>query len=848
MKKYDEIYKDFVFKYWVYTEGFGYLVSIPIVLFFVFYFGDFTTDLMFLALKISSVAVPLSLIYVVRQNVKFLNPFKIYFETLASNSTMTPEIKRKAYSAYANLPFQHSIPPVVVYFLTSVSLMIYFSFYPEINTTQYVNLIGSIMLSSLVCAFAFYNITEQLLIGMAEKGVFEGITVEDRVHNKKLVNIFSGNLMLIMGIFSLLVTLVVYNLSYKSIKDSILSQMISANKSNIFIVEEFLNMRIEELSQFSKNPEVILAIKQNRSAWINERLSVLYSNGNNFYENTFITSADEDSIVLYSGLPGGKSIGHRMKDEPRSMKNIEKARKGEIYISSAFPSPITKEAVLLITAPIMDGDELIGIVGFPVQIFKFTNQFLNKVAIGHTGYSIILDRNATIINHPDPKLLLYNSKNFPFSDKIAAAGVKELVNYNYKNENKIVIKDISLKYDGITSLSTIDLNDIELPALHTSIIMIVLIVVIGIGSSVFIYYIFANKLSYLVKNSKLVESMSKGDLTNKTNTPTLDEIGLISTSLNFFIDNLRGIVKNNQKVATEMAGSSAKMSRSIGSVSENSQTQASTAEEISAAIEEITSGAENVTQMTISQTNDLSHLLNKMNELSNLIQGMHLKINNASNKINVITKDADVGKVSLHNMSLSIQNISKSSRQITGVMEIINGISRQINLLALNAAIEAARAGEAGKGFAVVADEVASLASKTSNSINNINSMIKQNEEEISRGSEIISSTVQLIGRIIEAVNIIDSTMLDLKKQMKDEMDINSSVNSEAMKMKSDTDAIQLAMQEQKVALNEIAHAIYNISDIIQSNASSMSDLSSNSENISKMAENLKEQIDYFKV
>ncbi|MBK9500552.1 MAG: hypothetical protein IPO06_14485 [Leptospiraceae bacterium] len=73
------------------------------------------------------------------------------------------------------------------------------------------------------------------------------------------------------------------------------------------------------------------------------------------------------------------------------------------------------------------------------------------------------------------------------------------------------------------------------------------------------------------------------------------------------------------------------------------------------------------------------------------------------------------------------------------------------------------RAGEAGKGFAVVADEVATLASKTSNSISNINSIIKQNDEEIEKGSVTISNTVNLIGQIIEAVNTIDVTIRDLK-------------------------------------------------------------------------------------
>ena len=53
---------------------------------------------------------------------------------------------------------------------------------------------------------------------------------------------------------------------------------------------------------------------------------------------------------------------------------------------------------------------------------------------------------------------------------------------------------------------------------------------------------------------------------------------------------------------------------------------------------------------------------------------------------------------------------------------------------------------------------------------------------------------------------------------MNEEVAINTIVNKEADKMKSGTDAIQMAMQEQKIALSEIANAIYNMSSLIQSN------------------------------
>ena len=207
-------------------------------------------------------------------------------------------------------------------------------------------------------------------------------------------------------------------MNYRSSKESFLSRMQSTNQSNVFIIDEFILSRKEEILQFTKTPEVIEAVKQKNAIWLNERLTMLYSNGNNFYENTFITSTGENPIILYSDLPKGASIGYEMKKEPRSNLNMENSLKGEFYISTAFPSPITNEAVILLTAPIIDGNKVIGVAGFPITILKFTKQFLNKVSIGKTGYSLLVDKNGTIINHPDPKLLLVNLNTFSFGEKI----------------------------------------------------------------------------------------------------------------------------------------------------------------------------------------------------------------------------------------------------------------------------------------------------------------------------------------------------------------------------------------------------------------------------------------------
>jgi len=105
----------------------------------------------------------------------------------------------------------------------------------------------------------------------------------------------------------------------------------------------------------------------------------------------------------------------------------------------------------------------------------------------------------------------------------------------------------------------------------------------------------------------------------------------------------------------------------------------------------------------------------------------------------------------------SIDKIAHSSGQMAQIVTVIEGIAFQTNILALNAGVEAARAGEAGKGFAVVADEVRKLAQSSANSVHDIRSLIDQNREYISQGTETVqrleTSLSDLFARIERLVD-----------------------------------------------------------------------------------------------
>lgn len=216
-----------------------------------------------------------------------------------------------------------------------------------------------------------------------------------------------------------------------------------------------------------------------------------------------------------------------------------------------------------------------------------------------------------------------------------------------------------------------------------------------------------------------------------------------------------------------------------------------------------------------------------------------------SNEISGIAKSSGE---SLNAMTDSMSNILESSKEMTGIVDIINDISEQINLLSLNAAIEAARAGEAGRGFAVVADEISKLADQTASSIREIDKFIHQNKLQIDRGQASVTSAGVTIGEVIKKVNRITEMMARFSSMMINQLKENEAVNTEALSMRKRSEEMKTATEEQKNAINEIVRSITSINDGTQANAAGAKEVAVMVDKLSVMAENLRMDVDFFKV
>jgi methyl-accepting chemotaxis protein len=232
-------------------------------------------------------------------------------------------------------------------------------------------------------------------------------------------------------------------------------------------------------------------------------------------------------------------------------------------------------------------------------------------------------------------------------------------------------------------------------------------------------------LSYLINHTieapirstvAVIESMAAGDLTQRVDVHSSDEIGRMALHLNDFIESLHGTIRTFAGNAQELSAASAELSDTSREMAQGAEQAVGQTVVVATAGEEMSS-----------TSRDIAHNCQIAAERSVAAMAV-AKSGSAviSQTVEVMGKIAERVQVTARTM----EGLGTRSDQIGEIVGTIEDIADQTNLLALNAAIEAARAGEQGRGFAVVADEVRALAERTTRATREIGEMIKSIQSE----------------------------------------------------------------------------------------------------------------------
>ncbi|PJZ38499.1 methyl-accepting chemotaxis protein [Leptospira levettii] len=613
---------------------------------------------------------------------------------------------------------------------------------------------------------------------------------------------------------------------------------LSSKQIKNFFDEQFI---LAEL--ISSNPDFSdHCIKQDRNYL--DLIMMNISKKYGFYENVFLSSAEENPIVFSDA--SGKAIGFRW-GKTGFDDNIKAALGGKKLLSKVNRSPVTQEPVAVLTVPVFQGNKVIAILGFAISLNHLTDEVMNEVKIGSDGFIAITDNEGQVIGHPDKSLILnLNLKELEWGNKLLKLKSNEHMEYFFGKEKIATVMDVegyNIKLSAIATKSEI------LSIVHEMLFKICIFAFFILTISVFSFYrLVKNRLQPISNLRDIFKKMTTGNLSQSLEIIYEDEIGELSKDTNYFLNHLKKIISEIQFISQELASSAAQLSSSSDSFSGGAQATAASAEQMSATVEEMSASMENITGSIDIQHHNISQFQIKIQDLANSVKRVGDEINLTLSRMKSISIQAAEGERSLTGMNSMIDNILKSSDEMKEIIAIINEISDQTQLLALNAAIEAARAGDAGRGFAVVAEEISKLSIRTASSIKSISEMIGKNAQELNGGAKSIQTSTTLLQDIIRNINGVSEAMDSLYSNMSSQAEINQAVLENSTIVKGESDQIKIAANEQRGAVREISTVITQINEHTINTAAGAEQMSSSAKNLSTTADKLKDICDQFQV
>jgi len=527
---------------------------------------------------------------------------------------------------------------------------------------------------------------------------------------------------------------------------------------------------------------------------------------------------------IFLGTPeGGMYRSHPERNragyDPRQRPWYQEANAaGRQIITTAYTDAITQALLVTIAEPVRHNGNLVGVVGADVLIDQLVSDVIS-LDVGDNAYAMLIDAtDGTFLAHPNQSLSLKpvsqlsNDLSMASIEQSMRTGSIEMV--HERGVDKLIyftkVPNTNWIFGVQMDKATEEANHgTLLTQLITTAVVITLIVIVLV--SWLVSFLFRD----LKRVSDALEEIAggEGDLTQRLEPKSDDEVGQLANSFNRFVGNMHQMVIKLSDVSAALseqsrltASQAEERSARIRLQQDEINMVATAVNEMAAATQEIAGNADQTAQNSSEAVVASVHGTDQVAQTQSSIQNLAEEVQVATNVI---------------------QELEEHGNSINTILSNIQGIAEQTNLLALNAAIEAARAGEQGRGFAVVADEVRVLSQRTHGSTQEIQKTIELLQGTTGKAVSIMNDSRTLATTSVDDANSAAASLTQIHTAVERISDMAMQIASAAEEQASVTSEITRNTEGIRDVSNELATEAHDAAD----QAAQLSDLSHELEN-----------------
>ncbi|MGZ4106747.1 MAG: methyl-accepting chemotaxis protein [Tumebacillaceae bacterium] len=551
------------------------------------------------------------------------------------------------------------------------------------------------------------------------------------------------------------------------------------------------------------------------------------------FKQTYLVS--EDGNVRNSPP---RSQNGDVRQQPWYQQAIQK--KGSVIIAGPFTTK-EGELVLSIARTTPEGKSVVG-VDLPLQKIQ---DIISQAKIGRTGYAYILDKSGMFVVHPTEKPGS-DAKKYDFVANLYK-GDSGQFSYTYNGADKqlafVTNKTTGWKIAG--SLYTSEIASEANSIFNKTLLVVGVWFVVGGALVALIIRSITLPLRRMIKASQII---TDGDLSQRIEVKSDDELGKLAASFNAMVESMRNVI-------FEVTDSASQLSSASQELTAGAQQSGAAAEHSTFIIQELADGAdqqvrsvEDAKQSVMQMSAGAEQIAASAQSVSMMATQASVVADEGNQAIQKAVQQMNFISTSVNGSAASIIELGDHASHIGEIVETITGIASQTNLLALNAAIEAARAGEHGRGFAVVADEVRKLAEQSSRSAQEIAAYITTIQAGIEKAVKAMQDGTREVSTGIDVVNVAGESFAQIQESVHEVAIQIQGVSAAVQQMSAGTEQVVKSIEEINDVTEQASSAMQNVSASTEEQLASMEEITFSASVLSDLAEQMEHQVKRFKI